>query len=134
MSQERKKESQANIKKWVKNWNEKIHGPARGQSNNWRKEYYNTHDNLLSDRNPLYSIKSSAPVQEHSEPAAAASPNAKSGPLTREEAIKIAMKPGEFFRKMKSNTMLSRAKKAHPVRKGGRRTRRHTKRRHTLKN
>jgi hypothetical protein len=127
MSQERKKESQENINKWVKKWNEKIHGPARGQSNNWRKEYYNTHAKLLSDRNPLYYIKSS-------EPAAAASPKAKSGPLTREEAIEIAMKPGAFFRKMKSNAKLSHAKKAHPVRKGGRRTRRHTKRRHTLKN
>ena len=126
---ERKKESQENINKWVKNWNEIIHGPARGQSKKWRKEYYNTHANLLSDRNPLYSIKSSAPVEEHSEPAAAASPKAKSGPLTREEAIEIAMKPGAFFSKMKS-----KAKKAHPVRKGGRRTRRHTKRRHTLKN
>jgi hypothetical protein len=127
-----KEESQANVEEWIKKWHTTIHKPAIGQSNKWKREYYKTHANLLAARNPN-SLKSSAPVQKHSEPAAAPASKATPKPLTREQAIEIVLHPGAFFSKMKANSVC--AKKAHPVKHGGRRTRRrHTKHRHTRKN
>ena len=125
-------ESKENVDKWLEKWHKRFHEPTRGQSNNWKREYYNEHAKILAARNPNYSLKSSAPVQEHSEPAAAPASKATPKPLTKEQAIEIARHPGAFFRKMKLHTALSRAKKAHH---GGRRTRRrHTKHLHTRKN
>jgi hypothetical protein len=122
------KESNANVNAWLETWKKKIHGNVRGESAEYKKAYYNEHKELLAKRNPRYSLNS---PEKGSEPAAAPASRANSGPLTREQAIEIALHPGAFFRKMKSNS--ARAKMANSIRRGGRRTR-HTKRRHTRKN
>lgn len=123
-----KPESKENVNAWLKKWNKKIHGNVRGESAEYKKEYYNEHKELLAKRNPRYSLEL---PEKHSEHAAAPVSRANSGPLTREQAIEIALHPGAFFRKMKSNS--ARAKMANSVKRGGRRTRR-AKRHHSRKN
>ena len=118
----------ASVNEWLEKWKKKIHGNVRGESAEYKKKYYNELDNLLAKRNPRYSLKSH---EKNSESAAAPASTANSGPLTREQAIEIALHPGAFFRKMKSNS--ARAKMANSVKSGGRRTRR-AKRRHSRKN